>query len=429
MKVVGIIAEYNPFHNGHAYQIEKARELSGADYVVAAMSGNYVQRGFPAITDKFSRASMALSHGADLVFELPVLWATASAESFAAAGVALFDRLGFVDGISFGCETENFSLLTSVARILSEEPEDFSLLLAEQLKQGKNFPFAREQAIFSYLKQHPDTVYEAFPSVSPAESAAKIHEILSSPNNILALEYIKALTVRSSDILPYPVMRTGAGYHDVSWHPAFSSASAIRNALSAPSVSSSLKDMLIQNVPKDVAACLLNEHAVFLSEEDFSEMLYYKLFSERSNGYAEYGDSSVFLSNRMKNLLDSYLGYDDFCHLVKTRDVTHTRISRLLLHILLNIHNEDYSAGKALDYIPYFRLLGFRKEASFLLKEIKNKSLPLITKPAQGESLLPADAKFMYELDITASNLYYGILAQKKKCAEKNEYQREMIII
>lgn len=416
MKIVGIIAEYNPFHNGHAYQIREAKKQTGADYVIVVMSGNYVQRGTPAITDKFSRAAVALKNGADIVFELPVIWATASAESFAMAGITLLDCLGIVDYVSFGCESENFSLLASVAEILVREPEEFSVMLAELLKEGLTFPAARARALSAYI-----TKYTAI-------AADDLIDVLSTPNNILAIEYCKALYTRKSKIQPCPVLRTGAGYHTTDLHNNFSSASALRKLLLSTEDSSIKSEFLTQNMPVSSASDYVRADKTFLSEKDFSSMLYYKLFMEQENGYESYGNASPFLSNRIRNLLGSYMDFNSFCSLIKTKDVTHTRIQRLLLHILLDIRETDYITGQKLDYIPWLRLLGFRKEASFLLKEIQSHSeLPLITRPAKAIQLLSESAYTLYRKDIQASNLYYGTLAQKKNTLEKNEFQRECV--
>lgn len=423
MKVVGIIAEYNPFHNGHAYQIKRAKELSGADYVIVAMSGNYVQRGAPAIIDKFSRAAMALKNGADLVFELPVVWATASAEYFATAGVALFDHLGIVDNICFGCETPNTELLTETSRLLAFEPEEYSKILSLLLKEGLNYPSARDNAITRYLSEFSSGIKQQF-------SYDDILMLFAKPNNILGVEYEKALLRRNSKILPLPILRQGAGYHSNEFHDKYSSATALRRLLLDKCITSTEQnEILSKYVPKDTAALLTAPDTIFLEENDFSDMLYYKLLSERESGFADYADCSKFLSNRIANSLDSFFDYTDFCSLAKSRDVTHTRISRLLLHILLNIHTSDYDLGKSLDYIPYLRPLGFRKDATCLLTEIKkNTDCPLLTKPAKAASLLSPKAYALYQLDLFASNLYYGTVARKSRIFEKNEYQRELII-
>ena len=199
MKVAGIIAEYNPFHKGHQYHIEETRKQTGADYVIAVMSGDYVQRGEPAIADKYMRTRMALSGGADLVIEMPVIYATASAEYFATAGIGILDRLGCVDYLSFGSEWADVEDYSSYATLFLEEPEEYRQILQEQLKRGKSFPEARAFTAGKLLfDSKPETAVE----------------FLKEPNHILGLEYIKALRRRNSSIQPITVKRKGNHYHE-----------------------------------------------------------------------------------------------------------------------------------------------------------------------------------------------------------------------
>ncbi len=426
MRVVGIIAEYNPFHNGHAYQIQKAKALSSADFCIVAMSGNYVQRGVPAVTDKFSRAGMALQNGADMVIELPTLWATASAEYFAAAGIALFDALGCIDTICFGCETPNLPLLTSVAEILAAEPEIYAGFLSSYLKEGLTFPAAREKAMLSYIAQNPLPQ----PDLSCDACKKELDRLLVSPNNILALEYIKALIRCGSSIKPLPIIRKGAGYHAADLKEDFCSATAIRNHLFRDKpLSPETKQSLSCYLPKETADFLFAPDRCFLSEEDFSSMLYYKLLQEQTQGFAEYADISAELSNKIVNFLRQFTGFQNFCNLLKSKDITHSRISRMLLHILLNIKDTDYQQGKNCGYIPYLRILGFRKEASPLFSSIRShSSLPIVSRPAKDILRLDPYAQTLLSKDIFASNLYYGTLAQKSGCIQKNEFQQKILI-
>ncbi|MDE6905797.1 MAG: nucleotidyltransferase family protein [Lachnospiraceae bacterium] len=417
MNVTGIIAEYNPFHRGHAYHIAKARELTDADYVIVVMSGNFVQRGAPALTDKFTRAEMALKNGADMVFELPALWAAAAAPDFAAGGTAFLDKLGCVTHISYGCETEKPELLFQLADFLAQEPRDFSLALQKSQRAGMNYPLAMEQAFDGWAKKNPSDDFFS-------TGAEKFHGILSSPNNILGLEYQKNLLGRHSSLIPCPVPRMGSGYHTPDLETCFSSATAIRNA-----IFSGREVPLEQYMPK-TAANLLPPKKYLLRENDFSQMLYYKLLSESSLGYESYLGSSPFLSNRIKNHLDSFIDYSGFCETVKTKDVTYTKVSRLLLHILLNMTWEDCALSKDLDYIPCFRLLGFRSAAKSLLKIIeKQGDVPILTKPARAKSLLTKKAFSLYEKEIFSSNLYYGLQLQKGKKDSSNEYRKSLVIL
>ena len=180
MKIVGLITEYNPFHNGHEYHIQQAKKITGADYCIAVMSGNYVQRGAPAFLPKHLRADMALRSGCDLIIELPVCYATGSAEYFAKGAISILNNLGCVDFICFGSECGEYNKLEKIASLLAEEPEDFKSLLQNNLKSGKTFPLARQQALKDYLNDD------------------SLDCILEEPNNILGIEYIKALILSDS---------------------------------------------------------------------------------------------------------------------------------------------------------------------------------------------------------------------------------------
>ena len=447
MKIIGIIAEYNPFHNGHAYQVKKIKEDLHADFVIVAMSGDFVQRGAPAIIDKYSRTQMALSCGADLVFELPVLWATASAEYFAAAGVALFDKMGCVDGICFGAESNDLKLLTQLADILIEEPEEYRVLLSSYLKDGLAFPTARSKALCQYLTAS----FSSVPKVTSEVYAREIFNVLNTPNNILAIEYLKALKRRNSSMTPYVIKREGAGYHEESIlsPSAFSntidtsimktsaptaSATAIRKALhTSPCCSDRhLSEELAISMPMPALAVLKEymTHTALVQSDDFSSILGYKLLSSDIQQLADIGDSNQELANRLFKNRINFTGFEPFCELNKSKNLTYTRISRILLHFILNINNQDYSFGKELDYIPYLRMLGFRKDASMLLKTLKKMSaIPIISKLADAGALLDAHAMKILKKDIFAADLYSQICANKHENSAKSEYSHNLIIL
>ena len=214
MKIVGIITEYNPFHNGHLYHIQKAKEITGADCVLAVMSGDFVQRGAPAMMPKHIRAEMALKAGASAVLELPVCFSTGSAEYFAAGAVSLLDKLNCVDTVCFGSECGDIKTLEKIAFTVAEEPEDYKSTLRKELQKGRPFPDARQTALKEYFG---DDTFDT---------------VLKSPNNILGIEYIKALKMQKSKIKPVTIRRTGSGYHDETLNETCSSASAIRRLFS-----------------------------------------------------------------------------------------------------------------------------------------------------------------------------------------------------
>ena len=445
MNVIGIIAEYNPFHNGHAYQIAHVRKNLHADYIVVAASGDYVQRGEPALLDKYTRARMALSSGADLVLELPVLWSTASAELFADAGISLFEKTGCVNGICFGAESGDLALLRRIADVLADEPADLKASLKHNLKSGNTFPKAREAALLSYFADAADQ-----DGALPV-STETLSSLLASPNNILALEYLKSLRRRASSITPYLLKREGAAYHETSIRSGASevpaSASAIRHTLFAGGAGASedsADGILHHAMPQEALSILQDYRADFplLCADDFSSILGYLLLSSSATQLARTADSSPEFANRMQNQLPYYTSFSSFASRLKSKEMTLTRINRILLHSILGITSSDYACGNALDKIPYLRILGFRKSSAPLLAALKaSAAVPLITRPSQAPKLLSPDAMQVFEHDVFAGNLYLQMLNQKGGAPVRtarmqehdvlpaSEYQRQIVIL
>ena len=413
MRVVGIVAEYNPFHKGHAYQIEQLREKTNADYVIVAMSGNFQQRGVPALCDKFSRANMALLNGADLVLEIPTLWATASAEYFAGGGVHTLAATGVLTHLGFGAETESLDYLKQITSVLKTEPEVYRKVLSNSIRSGYPFPVARKNALITSLPNIP---------------TEELENILNSPNNILAIEYLKTLP---DFIEPVLIPRKGAGYHDTEINTDFPSASAIREAL-LDGASAEYMDLVANAMPAtafDILKELYNKGAL-IESNDISDVLGYRLLCLTHRGYDSFADCTVDLSNKIRNHLHEYVTFDDFVMTLKSKDLTHTRISRCLLHILLNIKQVDYNIGKAIGFAPYLRVLGFRKESSALLHEIdEHASAPIITKVSEANKILDYETYKIFERDILASNLFYQRTANKSHTKPVNEFTHQMIII
>ena len=445
MNVIGIIAEYNPFHNGHAYQIAHVRKNLHADYIVVATSGDYVQRGEPALLDKYTRARMALSSGADVVLELPVLWSTASAELFADAGISLFEKTGCVNGICFGAESGDLALLRRIADVLADEPADLKASLKHNLKSGNTFPKAREAALLSYFADAADQ-----DGALPV-STETLSSLLASPNNILALEYLKSLRRRASSITPYLLKREGAAYHETSIRSGASevpaSASAIRHTLFAGGAGASedsADGILHHAMPQEALSILQDYRADFplLCADDFSSILGYLLLSSSASQLARTADSSLEFANRMRNQLPYYTSFSSFASRLKSKEMTLTRINRILLHSILGITSSDYACGNALDKIPYLRILGFRKSSAPLLAALKaSAAVPLITRPSQAPKLLSPDAMQVFEHDVFAGNLYLQMRNQKGGAPVRtarmqehdvlpaSEYQRQIVIL
>ena len=411
MKVNGIVAEYNPFHNGHVYQLQHAREATGADYTVIVMSGNFMQRGAPALLDKFTRAKMALENGADLVLELPTCYAASSAEFFAKGSVALFDKLGVITNLCFGSECGKIDVLSRIAEIFYTEPEPYVESLRCNMRKGMSFPIARTWALLQY---------------APALSDDK--DVLSSPNNILGIEYLKALMSRDSKITPFTTTRVGADYHDKRLGTNQCSALAIRQSVAAGHDLSYLASQMPESAYELLCSSLSKQKPLFA--DDFSAALQYKLLTEYSEGYDKYQDISSDLSDRIRNTLPSFAGLSSFCDLLKSKDMTYTRISRCLLHILLNMTKEEFETCKAEDYISYARVLGFRKDVAPLLTEIKkNSSLPLVTSLADARQTLSGEALRMLDLDILRNQIYLGNLALKNQTEMVSEYRTPIVIV
>lgn len=412
MKTVGIIAEYNPFHNGHKYQIEKAKEITGADYCVVVMSGNFVQRGTPAVMDKSLRTKAALMGGADLVIELPVHYATASAEYFAGGAVATLDKLGVVDNLCFGSECGDIEILSAISDVLVSESEEFKAALKQALRKGDSYPKARNHAISAaapHLTEHL--------------------EVLNHPNNILGIEYLKALKKRKSNIAPHTIARLGSGYHDTDLNTSYSSALAIRESITQTHDIQSIKSQLPDSSYELIKQAYLKTFPIL--QEDISPLLHYKLLMERDAGFEKYFDIDGNFSDKLRKYVPDMDVYADICDELKSKNMTYTRVARNLLHILLNIYQSDVDTYRSEDFVYYARILGLKKSASPLLSAIKSASaIPLISKLADAEAYIESpNGLNMLKADIQASHLYSLMVQNKFNQSFQNEYTRQIIII
>ncbi len=412
MKTVGIIAEYNPFHNGHAYQIREAKQLTGADYCIVVMSGDFVQRGVPAIMDKYLRARSALENGADLVLELPVCYAAASAEYFAAGAVSLLDRLGVADALCFGSECGDIRILSAFAEELLAESPAFQAHLKERMKAGETYPQARNHALCETAPQLTGSL-----------------DVLQSPNNILGIEYLKALMRQKSRIEAHTLSRIGAGYHTACLDTSYSSARAIRESIETNRGIGYVREQ----VPPSVFGVMEQAYgnAFPILPDDLSALLPYRLLLEQARGFTAYLDVDGAFSDRLCRLLPSYTDYASFCELLKTRNMTYTRVARNLLHILLDIRQEDVDAFRAEDCVYYARMLGFREDAKPLLSAVKeHASIPLISRPADADRLIASpNGLRIFACDIRASHIYSLLVQRKFGGAMRNEYQRQLVVV
>ena len=401
MNITAIISEYNPLHKGHLYHIETAQKETNADYIIAIMSGNFVQRGTPAIIDKYTRAEAALKSGVDLVLELPTMYATASAEYFALGGVSLANTLGCVTHLSFGSEYGQADKFMDAARLLLEEPEEMKLPLQEALKEGLSYPAARAYAV---KVSHPE-----------------LADILEEPNNILGVEYCKALLKTKSTITPHTLKRQGQEYHSETTDNGFASATGIRKLFGAESEKN---HQILASQLAPAAYDLLKEHLYQtpLTEDDLSMLLRYKLITENRSHLTEYFGVTRELSNRIYKHLNEFESFSSFAELLKTKNITRTAINRALLHFLLDFKTADVQAVTKRGCVDYIRVLGFRKEAAGLLKEFSDiPEIPLITNLSA--------APVLCEIDIRADQIYQMCSSQKYHTPYQNEYQRKMLVV
>lgn len=411
MKAVGLVTEYNPFHNGHLYHLNKAMELTGADISVAVMSGDFVQRGEPAVLDKYARTSMALNSGVNLVVELPVNYAVSSAESFAAGALKVLDYIK-ADSIAFGSESGDIERLSKLAHILCDNEDTLYKEISKYTANGISYAAARQKVV---------------EKLTDKDTAA----MLTSSNNILAVEYLKAIIKNNYAIKPYTVQRQGDSYNDTDIRSEYASATALRENLKADNIS--------EYIPVK-AGLILSSNTNYIYPDDITEALFTRLLDIL---FASNYDKNVFIENVMqypdvskeiagrlyKSAMDmitrtvsqraeskdnGVFSFGSLCEHIKTKEVPLSRIKRALVRITLGLdkkHMEKYANE------PYIRVLGFDKKGQEYLSYIrKTVEVPLITKTA--------DYKEMLLDDIHAANIYNMIVAGKYGVKELGDFVR-----
>ncbi|MBQ9608271.1 MAG: nucleotidyltransferase family protein [Lachnospiraceae bacterium] len=430
MKTFAIIAEYNPFHNGHLYLLNEAVKKTNADYSVAIMSGNFLQRGTAAICDKYTRAHMAVSSGIDLCLELPFVYATGSAFDFANGAVSILNKLNTIDYLCFGAETEDIGLLNKTAEILCNEPAEYSDILKEQLKSGLSYPVARQTALIRYTNN------------------SDIEQIITEPNNILAIEYLSALRRINSDIKPVIIKRNTAGYNDISLNGNISSATAIRNYLETFSAynqdiadeykkaKSKITNDLRNDMPDESLKLLsdMYKKEYPLSENYLLGFVHNLLIKDTD--YENYCDISKDLSNKIK-ALDVTMGYNEILNRLKTKDITASRINRGLIHSILSYTDYDRKMFYDNALCFYANILSFKKSSSELIRHIHENSLiPLITKKSDFRKYIndykdinTVIADRMWDLDMRASKLYRSIIYTQLGYILQNDYLYNIPIV
>ena len=416
IKVAAIIAEYNPFHNGHAYHIKETKRLTGAEYAIILMSGNYVQRGEPAIIDRYLRAKSALLSGADAVFELPVTVSTGSAEIFADGAVALSENLGIVDYLSFGAENDDITELIACSKLLTEKNHDKDI--AKIMARGIAYPMARD----IYLRENG---YE------------KEAELLKTSNNILAVAYLSKLRRLNSMIMPIAVKRANV-FHDEDIKPDYTSniasAKAIRNDLHTGSGEISLK-----YIP-DSTKSILNQSGNYIKNNDFSDILFYRLGEiiyknskqDAIKILSGYSDVTNDLAARIYNLFGNTTSYNDFAASLWSKNYTYARIDRVLHHITGGITKELIEANKAYDFCPYIRPLAIKNEAIQILNAVgnivkNNTKTELITRIGDADKLKNKTAIETFKITRFMAALYSQISLNNYGLQTHNEASESFI--
>lgn len=406
--VVGIIGEYNPFHNGHSYHLEKSKELAQADYVISIISGNFVQRGNVSLIDKWAKADMALANGVDLVIELPTVYSISSAENFAYGAVKILNSLGIVDYLSFGSEFCQIDVLEKIADVLYKEPPEFTSLLKHELSKGVSFPKARENALLMYLND-----------------IRKYANVLSSPNNILAIEYMKALKKLKSHIKPIAIKRINVGYNDLNTNHNFASATAIREKIKTDKPAG-LSKLMPPNSYRILYNSILKGHYV-KDLVAFEKEIIYALRKMNLNEIANLPDVSEGLEHNIKEAANSCNTIEEFMNIVKTKRYTSTRIQRILLYVLLGITKDDMKASFKAQ--PYIRVLGMNQKGKELLSAISHSkpNLNIVTSVKKYIDSNPnKNLLNMLNIDINATNIY--TLGYPKDSWSNLDFTHNMII-
>lgn len=369
MKSCGIIVEYNPFHNGHLYHAKKARELSGAEVVIAVMSGNFLQRGEPAIIDKWTRAKEALNHGIDLVIELPFAYAVQSADYFAAGGIKLLQAL-HCDGLCFGTDNQTEMDYEQFGDFVNKNQTEIDQTYQQIKNNGMSYP---------------QQITEVFRRLYPQNGLD-----FSSPNHILGLSYAKENAAYEKPMTLYPLKREQAGYHDTNIYQNFASATAIRKA-----VFSEKLDQIKQVLPEQVAIDLANSAAV--SWEDYWTLLKYKLISSSITELQEIYQMKEGIEYRLQEAAKTSDSFQNFMEQAKTKRYTWTRLQRLATYILNNVKQQEIENSWNNSHL---QVLGFTEQGQhFLREEKKNLALPVVTKVSKRLNSQLA-------LDIRSNQLY-----------------------
>lgn len=403
MRAVGLIVEYNPFHNGHAYHLQSSKEAAEADIVIAVMSGNFLQRGEPALVSKWQRAKMALLNGVDIVLELPYCFATQKAETFANGAVSMLDSVG-THCLCFGSESGDINDFLQTIEYLEEKHHPFNKNIKQYLDTGVSYPKALSLA------------YEQLPDSDKFLDLAK-------PNNILGLEYIKAIKQQKSTVIPMTIARKNANYHDQDFTSAtIASATSIRKAIFADSDGESAIDQYVPQPTKQLLKEYLQSYQVFHQWENYWSYLQFRLIHASPEELRDIYEMEEGLENRLLSAAREADTFLEFMQKIKTKRYTWTRLQRLCVHILTNSKKVDMAIIS--EKASYLRLLGMTTRGKeYLNKNKAHLSLPLISKLSsyKGKEI---------NLDIKAARIYsLGIPSHLKNKMIHQEYEQPPIYI
>lgn len=384
MKILGIIAEYNPFHNGHIYHIQKSKEITNSDYVIAIMSGNFTQQGNISIFDKFKRAKLATNNGVDLVIELPTIYANSSSQYFTKGAISLLNSLNIVDYISFGSESGNIDTLLNISKIIVSNENEIWKDISKNLKLGISFAQAREQSIGKYL------------------TLSEIEE-LSKPNNILGIDYLTQLLKNSSTIKPFTISRNSSNFNDKNINNAgnFSSATSIRELIYDNGDSTILENV----VPNDTLNIINSTNATF--NDTLFDILKYKIITSKKEDLAKINEVTEGLENKLITSVSTSSNYNDLLSHIKSKRYQMSKIKRMLNNIILDITKLDFDNIFNSDQM-YAHVLSTSNRGKILLSKIsKNSIIPLITSLNDNAlNNLSNIQRKMLEKDILSSNIY-----------------------
>ena len=410
MSVVGIIAEYNPFHFGHKYHLELSKKITNSEYSVAIMSGSFVQRGEPSLIDKWTKAKIAVENGIDLVIELPFIFSVQSAELFAYGSIALLNSLKIVDYVSFGSEIGELEYLYPIADVLVKEPAHYKELLKKYLQNGNSYPVARSYALEDYFDKYDNRL-----------NSQNINEIISAPNNILAIEYLKALKRLNSNIKPITIKRIGSHYNDPKLNNKIASATAIRNSLLESKNISIVQDY-IPKVTYDYLVDYLNNFSSFNSLDNYNQIIHYLLRVQDKKYLASIMDVEAGLDNRIVEKSYEYNDIEGFINSVVTKRYPRTRIQRILIHLMINLSKDTFKELSS-HHPAYIRILGSNDKGFYLIKRIKQKTdIPIITKYSDHHSLKNPHINRIINFDKRATDLFFIGLNTKQPLTNMDYY-------